>query len=103
MFLQERVCATLKARRCTEMRVHSSADFQRLGAPTALASAASHICIGTQSGTILGIPKASAQRGNADFAVELKPPAGVGRLLSSLFARCRQQSARNSRPQQLLK
>ena len=64
-------------------------EFQRLGAPTVLLMVGSHICIGTQSGTVLGVPKASAQRGSADFAVELKPPAGVGRLLTSLFARCR--------------
>ena len=40
-----------------------------------------------QSGTVLAVPKGSAQRSSADFAVELKPPAGVGRLLTSLFAR----------------
>ncbi len=63
------------------------AEFQRLGMPTTLLSVGSHICIGTQSGTVLGVPMTSAQRGNADFAVELKLPAGVGRLLTSLFAR----------------
>ena len=66
----------------------SHAEFQRLGAPTSLILTGSHICIGTQSGAVLGVPKASAQRGSADFTVELKPPAGVGRLLTSLFARC---------------
>ena len=69
------------------------AEFQRLGPPTALLLVGSHICIGTQSGAVLGVPKASAQRGGADFAVELKPPGGVGRLLTSLFARCSCQSS----------
>ncbi len=103
MFLQEGAHAILKAGRCTKMRLRASAEFQRRGAPTALVSAASHICIGFQSGTILGIPKASAERGTADFAIELKPPAGMGRLLSSLFARCRQQSQHNTGPQHLFK
>ena len=47
-----------------------------------------HICIGTQSGTVLAMPQASAQRGSTDFAVDLKPTAGIGRLLTSFFARC---------------
>ena len=47
-----------------------------------------HICIGTQSGTVLAMPQASAQRGSTDFAVDLKPTAGMGRLLTSFFARC---------------
>ncbi len=70
----------------TALNLH--AEFQKLGPPTALLLVGSHICIGTQSGTVLAVPKASAQRGSADFAVELKPPGGVGRLLTSLFARC---------------
>ena len=69
------------------MALNLRAEFQRLGAPTVLLLVGAHICIGTQSGTVLAVPKGSAQRSSADFAVELKPPAGVGRLLTSLFAR----------------
>ena len=50
--------------------------------------AGKHICIGTQSGAVLAMPRASAQRGSTDFAVDLKPAAGMGRLLTSFFARC---------------
>ena len=63
-------------------------EFQRLGAPTAMLLVGPHICIGTQSGTVLAMPQASAQRGSTDFAVDLKPTAGIGRLLTSFFARC---------------
>ena len=63
-------------------------EFQRLGAPTALLLVGKHICIGTQSGTVLAMPQASAERGSTDFAVDLKPAAGMGRLLTSFFARC---------------
>ena len=81
------VIASRATAHLTVLNLH--AEFQRLGPPTVLLLVGSHICIGTQSGTVLAVPKASAQRGSADFAVELKPPAGgVGRLLTSLFARC---------------
>lgn len=50
-------------------------------------AAAGHVCIGGTAGGITCIPQASLQRGSAEGAFELRDAGGVGRLLTSLFAR----------------
>lgn len=63
------------------------ADLPRLGAPTALVALEGVLCMGCQNGSVLCIPQASLRAGTTEGASELKDAGGVGRLLTSLFAR----------------
>lgn len=62
-------------------------ELQRLGAPTAMLAAAGHLCIGGAAGGIACVPVPSLRRGSAEGAFELRDAGGMGRLLTSLFAR----------------
>jgi hypothetical protein len=63
------------------------AELSRLGAQTAMVAAAGHVCIGGAAGGVTCIPQASLRRGSVEGAFELRDAGGVGRLLTSLFAR----------------
>jgi hypothetical protein len=62
-------------------------DLQRLGAPADMLVMGEHLCLGCSGGSILCIPRASLQRGTAEGALELRDAGGMGRLLTSFFAR----------------
>ena len=66
------------------------AELQRLGAPTAMLVVDGLMCIGGQSGAISCFPQASLELGSLEGAFELRETGGVGRLLTSFFARCGQ-------------
>lgn len=73
---------------CPDSACACATELQRLGAPTALLAAAGHLCIGGAAGGITCVPLPSLRRGSAEGALELRDAGGVGRLLTSLFARC---------------
>lgn len=87
------VMPRLVASACQALRMRASrpvmmcADLPRLGAPTALVALEGVLCMGCQNGSVLCIPQASLRAGTTEGASELKDAGGVGRLLTSLFAR----------------